>query len=183
MRTPRLSLKLNNREKSTHIAYHGHTRIQYQHYPMPRLGNWSRLAPLTHLYYCKSLTYSGSNKIAIIALCPYALLWNPCLYWILNWTCCSCSRSPLYLDHAIQGSAVIALYNVHAICKWLTVSGVCKSNHGMRERYQWLGIRGEDFFTVSKYQIWEIPFLISWKLKLITTCKFFKDCIVGLSTV
>ena len=24
--------------------------------------------------YCKSLKYSGNNKIAIIALCPYALL-------------------------------------------------------------------------------------------------------------
>ena len=26
------------------------------------------------LVYCKSLKYSGNNKIAIIALCPYALL-------------------------------------------------------------------------------------------------------------
>ena len=26
------------------------------------------------LYYCKSLKYSGNNTIAIIALCPYALL-------------------------------------------------------------------------------------------------------------
>ena len=65
--------------------------------------------------------YSGSNKIAIIALCPYALLWNPRSYQMLNWTCCGCSRSSLCLDHAIQGSNVIALYNVHAIFKWFTV--------------------------------------------------------------
>ena len=42
-------------------------------------------------------------------------------YNFFIWTYCSCSRSPLYLDHAIQGSTVIALYNVHAIFKWLKV--------------------------------------------------------------
>ena len=45
----------------------------------------------------------------------------PVFIKFLNWTCCSCSCSPLYLDHAIQGSTVIALYNVHAIFKWFTV--------------------------------------------------------------
>ena len=30
------------------------------------------------MVYCKSrYKYSGNNKIAIIALCPYALLYNP----------------------------------------------------------------------------------------------------------
>ena len=29
---------------------------------------------ITGLQYCKSLKYSGNNKIAIIALCKYALL-------------------------------------------------------------------------------------------------------------
>ena len=71
--------------------------------------------------YCKSLIYSGSNKIAIIALCPYALLWNPHLYQILNWTCCCCSGSLLYLDHAIQGSTVTTLYYVHALFQGFTV--------------------------------------------------------------
>ena len=35
-----------------------------------------------HVYfiYCKSLKYSGNNKIAITALCPCALLYNPRLY-------------------------------------------------------------------------------------------------------
>ena len=31
----------------------------------------------TNWKYCKSLKYSGNNKIAIIALCPYALFQNP----------------------------------------------------------------------------------------------------------
>ena len=30
--------------------------------------------PLICMMYCKSFMYSGINKIAIIALCPYALL-------------------------------------------------------------------------------------------------------------
>ena len=36
----------------------------------------------TNSIYCKSLKYSGNNNIAIIALCPYALLYNPCFFYI-----------------------------------------------------------------------------------------------------
>ena len=36
------------------------------------------------LKYCKSLKYSGNNKIAIIALCPYALFKNPRIYKIFD---------------------------------------------------------------------------------------------------
>ena len=82
------------------------------------------------LLYCKSLMYSGINKIAIITLRPYALLWNPRLYQILNWTIC-CSRSPLYLDHAIQDSTIIALYNVHAIFKWFGTDYSLCLTHGL----------------------------------------------------
>ena len=84
-----------------------------------RLDKWRDVLMINE--YCKLLMYSGNNKIAIIALCPYALLQNCRLYKNLNWTCCCCSRSPLYLDHAIQDSIVIALFNVHAIFKWFTV--------------------------------------------------------------
>ena len=37
-------------------------------------GVSTRLCLKTKNKYCKSLMYSGSNKIAIRALCPYALL-------------------------------------------------------------------------------------------------------------
>ena len=61
--------------------------------------------------------------IVIIALCPYALFKVPVFLLIdllqnLQWVKInSGALPPLHLDHAIHGSVVIALYNVHAIFK------------------------------------------------------------------
>ena len=44
---------------------------------MPGVVQYNQLALAGGIYsvvYCKSLKYSGNNKIAMIALCPYALL-------------------------------------------------------------------------------------------------------------
>ena len=52
-------------------------RVVVSKIEMPGVLRYNQLALAGGIYsvvYCKSLKYSGNNKIAIIALCPYALL-------------------------------------------------------------------------------------------------------------
>ena len=67
------------------------------------------------MVYCKSLKYSGNNKIAIIALCPYALLKKPVFIRLLIKFA---AATPVHrYTYITLSSSVIALYNIHAIFK------------------------------------------------------------------